>query len=452
MSERRGLSLRVRLLLLGLVAVAVTTIVVGVILYAASSLAANTALRRDARATADQVAELVRTGRLPRPIPVAGSQVVQVLDGDNRVVSASAAGDQLTALVTPDQLRRALRSPIRIDGARMTEQSPYLVVAERVTGRDRVVVVAVSTDELGRTARILRITLFAVLPVLLLVLAAISWRLIGATLRPVERLRAGAERISGTGDDERLPVPRSVDEIHALAVTLNSMLDRLAASRERQRAFLADVAHELRSPLTSMRTQLEVAQRLGESGELDHDLLVDVVRMSALVEDLLVMARLDSDAVPLPVTGPVDVAETLDRLRARYADASVEAEPGLVVELGDGELDRLLTNLMDNAFRHARSRVEVRARRHGDRVRVVVSDDGPGIPAQERNRMQQRFTRLDPARDRDSGGTGLGLAIVAALVERRGGRLLLGDAPQGGLAATLDLPAPLTLRRSSSER
>ncbi len=442
---RRGLSLRVRLLLLGVVAVAVTTVVVGVVLYGASSFAAGNALRRDARATADQVAELVRTGRLPRPIPVAGSQVVQVLDGQDRVVSATAAGDQLTALVTPDQLRRALRGPIRIDGARMTEQSPYLVVAERVAGRDRVVVVAVSTDELGRTARILRITLFAVLPVLLLVLAAISWRLIGATLRPVERLRAGAERISGAGDDERLPVPDSADEIHALALTLNSMLDRLAASRERQRAFLADVAHELRSPLTSMRTQLEVAQRLderlGESGDLDQGLLEDVIRMSALVEDLLVMARLDSDAVPLPPARAVDVGEVLDRLRIRYADATVETEPGLVVELGDGELDRLLTNLLDNAVRHAQTQVDVRARRVGDRVHVVVSDDGPGVPTEQRARMQERFTRLDPARDRDSGGTGLGLAIVATLLERRGGRLLLADAPGGGLAATLDLPA-----------
>jgi len=441
---RRGLSLRVRLLLLGLAAVTLTTVIGGVALYGVSSYAARAELRRDARATADQVAELVRTGRLPRPIPVAGAQVVQVLDGHGRVVSASADGDQLTAIVTTAQLRAALHGSVEVEGARMAAGASYLVVAEAVPERDRYVVVAESTDQVGRTARILRIVLFAILPVLLVVLAAISWRLIGATLRPVERLRAGAERISGSGYDERLPVPRSVDEIHALALTLNSMLDRLAGSRARQRAFLADVAHELRSPLTSMRTQLEVALRLDESGELERDLLEDVIRMSALVEDLLVMARLDSDEMPLPPAEPVEVSEALTRAATRHPGAGVRVETagesGLVVPLGPGELDRVLTNLVDNAVRHARSRVVVSAQQVADRVRITITDDGPGIPAGERDRMRERFTRLDPARGRDSGGTGLGLAIVAALVDRRGGRLLLDDAPEGGLVAVVELP------------
>lgn len=443
MSEpRRSLSLRARLLLLGLVAVTVATAIGGVVLYVASSAAANASLRRDARDAAGQVVELVRSGRLPNPIPVTGSPMVQVVDGHNRVVSASAGSDQLTAILTRDQLAQALHGSFRVAAARLAQSAPYVVVAEAVPGLDRYVVVAEPTDQLVRTARVLRVTLLAVLPVLLIILGAISWRLIGATLRPVERLRAGAERISGADHDERLPVPRSVDEIHALALTLNSMLDRLADSRARQRAFLADVAHELRSPLTSMRTQLEVAERLGEGDSLSREVLADVVRMSALVEDLLVVARLNSDAVPLPDAGPVELDEALEGLRARYADAGLafDAEPGLVVVLGAGELDRLLANLVDNANRHARSRVEVRARRRGERVRITVSDDGPGVPAADRDRMRERFTRLDPARDRGSGGTGLGLAIVTALLAKRGGRLLLDDAPDGGLAATLDLP------------
>lgn len=439
--SRRSLSLRARLLLLGLVAVTVATAIGGVVLYVASSAAANASLRRDARAAADQVVELVRSGRLPDPIPVTGSQMVQVVDSRNRVVSASAGSDRLTAILTSGQLAQALHGSIRVEASRLAQSAPYVVIAEAVPGLDRYVVVAQPTDQLARTAHVLRVTLLVVLPLLLVILGAISWRLIGATLRPVERLRAGAERISGADHDERLPVPRSVDEIHALALTLNSMLDRLADSRARQRAFLADVAHELRSPLTSMRTQLEVAERLGEGDSLSREVLADVLRMSALVEDLLVVARLDSDAVPLPDAGPVGLDEVLERMGARYAGAEldVEVEPGLVVLLGPGELDRLLANLVDNAVRHARSRVQVRARRQGDRVRITISDDGPGVPAAERDRMRQRFTRLDSARDRGSGGTGLGLAIVTALLAKRDGRLLLDDAPGGGLAATLDL-------------
>jgi signal transduction histidine kinase len=227
------------------------------------------------------------------------------------------------------------------------------------------------------------------------------------------------------------------------------MLDRLAASRERQRAFLADVAHELRSPLTSMRTQLEVAQRLGqrlgESDDLDQGLLEDVIRMSALVEDLLVMARLDSDAVPLPPAGPVDVADALGRASRRPVtgvpvEVAEELPDGLVVPLGPGELDRLLTNLVDNAVRHARSRVLLTAGRTPGGVWIAVDDDGPGIPEAERARMQERFTRLDGARARDSGGSGLGLAIVAALVERRAGRVALTTGGLGGLRVRVDFP------------
>lgn len=440
--QRRSLTLRARLLVLGLVAVTVATAVGGVVLYVASSAAANASLRRDARAAAEQVVELVRSGRLPDPIPVTGSQMVQVVDSRNRVVSASAGSDRLTAILTSSQLTRALHGSIRVEASRLAQSAPYVVIAEAVPGLDRFIVVAEPTDQLLRTAHVLRVTLLVVLPVLLVILGAISWRLIGATLRPVERLRAGAERISGADHDERLPVPRSVDEIHALALTLNSMLDRLADSRARQRAFLADVAHELRSPLTSMRTQLEVAERLGEGDALSREVLADVLRMSALVEDLLVVARLDSDAVPLPDAGPVELDAVLERQGARYAGAAldVDVEPGLVVLLGPGELDRLLANLVDNAVRHARSRVGVCARRHGDRVRITISDDGPGVPVAERDRMRQRFTRLDSARDRGSGGTGLGLAIVTSLLAKRDGRLLLDDAPSGGLAATLDLP------------
>ena len=150
----------------------------------------------------------------------------------------------------------------------------------------------------------LRNALLITFPLLLAGLAAVAWRVIGWTLRPVEELRVGAERISGAAREERLPVPPAADEIRALAVTLNGMLDRLSAARWRQRAFVADAAHELRSPLASIQAQLEVAERLGEGGALPAELLVDVHRLSALVEDLLLLARSDAD-----IRGPAKVSE-----------------------------------------------------------------------------------------------------------------------------------------------
>ena len=147
--------------------------------------------------------------------------------------------------------------------------------------------------------------------------------MIGRTLGPVEGLRAGAARISGTGRDERLPVPDTADEVHALAVTLNDMLDRLASSRERQRAFVADAAHELRSPLASMHTQLEVAQRLGEGGDLPADLLADVQRLSRMVEDLLLLARAGADAQAPSRRESFDALPLLADVAGRYAAAPV---------------------------------------------------------------------------------------------------------------------------------
>jgi signal transduction histidine kinase len=302
-----------------------------------------------------------------------------------------------------------------------------------------VVLVAQQLDQLERSARVLRRALLVTFPVLLVVLALIAWRVIGATLRPVEVLRAGAERISGSGRDDRLPVPDTDDEIGALARTLNSMLDRLSSSRERQRSFLADVAHELRSPLASMRTQLEVADQLGEGGDLVDGLHAETVRMAALVEDLLVLARLDADTAPLSGTVPVEVGSLLGTIAARYGDPRLvvhPVEPRDLGVLGDhDELVRVLANLVDNALRHASSRVEVCAERRGGRVALLVEDDGPGVPAEDRERVLQRFARLDDARDRDAGGSGLGLAIVRELLERRGDRLVLADSPLGGLRA-----------------
>jgi len=222
------------------------------------------------------------------------------------------------------------------------------------------------------------------------------------------------------------------------------MLDRLAASRGRQRAFVADAAHELRSPLTSMRTQLEVAQHLGESDELAADLLADVARLSTLVEDLLLLARAGGDSNHPPQRESIDVRALLIATAERYAAArvpvSVAEGPAVYANANADELRRVVANLVDNAVRHARSKIVLAVRAEGGGAVLTVVDDGPGIPAQDRERVFERFARLDDARDRDAGGTGLGLAIVRELLAGSQGSVSLQDNPSGpGLAAVVRL-------------
>ncbi|HYO39389.1 MAG TPA: HAMP domain-containing sensor histidine kinase [Nocardioidaceae bacterium] len=453
----QALTLRARLLLIGVSGLATAIAVGSFALYGVLTLVSYRTLDDDAAATAAEVVSLIEAGRLPNPIPVTGSQIVQVVDARDRVVSASFNADRLTALLLPEERSAALAGEHpEVSGSRIGLDSALRVTAVEAgpAGARRTVVVAQQFEDIEDSQRTLQLTLLATYPFLLAVLALIAWRVVGAALGPVEALRSAADRISGTGQDARLPVPSSGDEVHALAVTLNSMLDRLAASRARQRAFVADAAHELRSPLASMQTQLEIAERLGEGGEVSRDLRAEVLRMTALVEDLLVLARVDGDTRPHR-SEPVALRPLLAEVSERYAAARVPVALGEVPDvmvLGQHvELARLLANLVDNAVRHAASSVRLAARVDASpdlpeeppapaRVEVSVLDDGAGIPAPDRERVFERFTRLDDARARDAGGSGLGLAIVAELVRRNGGIVRLGDAPGGGLAVHVLLP------------
>ncbi|MEP7368081.1 MAG: HAMP domain-containing sensor histidine kinase [Dermatophilaceae bacterium] len=431
----------------GVAGVALALALGSVVLYAVLTVAVNGAVDDGALASARAVAAMVDDNTVPDPLPVSGSQVAQVVDGSGAVVRASASADRLTPLLRPPELTKALEGErISVPGARAGLGGTLRVIALRAgTAADpSTIIVGVPVNEVEQSQRVLRNTLLVTYPPLVLIMALIAWRVIGWTLRPVEVLRSGAARISGSDQDERLVVPESADEIRALALTLNDMLDRLAAARGRQRAFVADSAHELRSPLASMRTQLEVAQRLGEGGELATDLLADVTRLSALVEDLLLLARAGNDARPPTARESLDVGALLVATASRYGNARVpvSVDQGLVVyaTANATELARVLANLVDNAVRHAGSSVVLSARAEMGGVVLTVVDDGPGIPAGERERVFERFTRLDDARDRDAGGTGLGLAIVRELLRRSGGSISLQDNPGGpGLAAVIHL-------------
>ena len=413
--------------------------------------------------SATDIGALVDTGRLPDPVPVVGGSAeaqVQVLDATGRVTEASAGTDRLVALLTPDQLTRVRAGErLVIPGDRAVVNGPLRVVgvAAGPPGDPQTVLVAVDLGDVRQAGRLLAIGMLVGGPLLLSVLAAVSWWVIGWTLRPVEGLRRGAAEITGAGSTGRLPLPDSRDEIHRLAVTLNDMLARIEAASTQQRAFVSDAAHELRSPLASLRTQLEVAARLHDPGaELAADLLLDVERLGRLVGDLLLLARLDERGRGGPAGAthrcvPVDLAELAAATVRRYTAARVPVtltsaaptpepttapttaptpEPTTAPTLlADPEaLDRVLSNLVDNAVRHAASHVTVEVRAKRSTAWVAVVDDGPGIPAADRDRVFARFTRLDTARARDSGGAGLGLAIVAELVRANNGTITLSDA------------------------
>ncbi|MEV5691678.1 sensor histidine kinase [Micromonospora globbae] len=443
-------------MVIGVLGLSVGLALGGVVLLAVLGYALQRSVDADATRTAEAVARLAAEDALPDPLPVAGGQVrVQVVDAQGRIRAASIDADRLVPMVRPDRLDPDRRERLVVSGERVGLAGPVRVVTVPAgTAADPLtVLVAKSLADVRHSTHVVRTILLVSFPLLVGVLAAVAWRVVGATLRPVEALRRGAEEITGRAGPERLPVPASRDEVHRLAVTLNGMLDRLESARQRQRAFVADAAHELRSPVTNIRTELEVAQRLGDRTDwaaVTESLLADTERLSRLVDDLLLLARLDEAAgrgaarSGPAATGPVELGELLTVTASRYPSPPVEVTPpgAPLWTVGDpDELRRVLTNLLDNAVRHARTRVVLAAAPAGAYHLVTVTDDGPGIPAADRERVFDRFTRLDDARARDAGGAGLGLAIVRELVRRAGGTVSLDDADGPGLRVSLRLPA-----------
>ena len=445
-------------MIIGLVGVGTALIMGGLAFFGALTFSVNRTLDNEALASAEAVAAMVNENKLPSPIPVSGAQVVQVVDSQQRVIGGSVTADRLTPLLRSTELTTALGGEaVVLDGARLGMSEPVRVRAIQAGPASAPVSVIVGLpygDVLAaRTA--LRNALLVTFPLLLGGLAVIAWRVIGWTLRPVEQLRAGAEeisrtrRIGGPAERERLPVPPAADEIRALAITLNEMLDRLAETQNAN-ADCADAAHELRSPLASVQAQLEVAQRLGEGGTLPVDLMVDVKRLSGLVEDLLLLARADADTRPPARLAAVDARDLVAELTMTYRHARVpvtlQADEPVIIMCAAEELRRAISNVLDNAVRHAKTRVEVTTSVDHDQAVISVSDDGPGIQREDRERVFERFTRLDDSRGRSSGGTGLGLAIVRELVTRAGGTVALAAArPPWQTRAELRLPlAPIT--------
>ncbi|MFC8346805.1 sensor histidine kinase [Streptomyces sp. NPDC057280] len=274
-------------------------------------------------------------------------------------------------------------------------------------------------------------------PLLLCVVAAVTWLVTRRALRPVEDIRREMAEITASEDlARRVPEPDTHDEVARLARTTNATLAALEASVERQRRFVADASHELRSPIASLRTQLEVAAAHPELLDLD-GAVEDTVRLQRLAADLLLLARLDAGEGP--GARRVDLGEVARR-EARGRDGVSVAAEAVEVIGSRGQLERVLGNLLDNAQRHARSAVTVSVRRDGAWAVAEVADDGDGVAAADRERIFERFVRLDEARSRDDGGAGLGLAIARDVAARHGGTLTVRDAPAGGALFALRLP------------
>jgi signal transduction histidine kinase len=329
------------------------------------------------------------------------------------------------------------------------DDDQYLVVTDDATTGDQRygISVAASLEEVDDTTAALVTPLLVGLPLLLLLVGGTTWVVVTRALAPVERIRREVEEITGDRLDRRVPEPRSRDEIHRLARTMNQMLGRLEDSRIRQQQFVADASHELRSPLAGIRQAAEVAHAhpgaLGE-GELADAVLAESARMQRLVEQLLLLTRAD-DGLITRVRTDVD----LDDLA--LAEARRTKRAGLVVDTagisggrvrGDPmSLAQAVRNLVDNAARHAESRVAVAVRSSGGHVELSVADDGAGILADQRERVFERFVRLDEARARDAGGSGLGLAIVKEIVTAHGGTVEVTAADLGGARFVVRLPA-----------
>ncbi|MFG2127549.1 sensor histidine kinase [Streptomyces sp. NPDC048751] len=276
-------------------------------------------------------------------------------------------------------------------------------------------------------------------PLLLGVVAGVTWLVTRRALRPVEGIRREMAAITASEDlARRVPEPDTHDEVARLARTTNATLAALEASVARQRRFVADASHELRSPIASLRTQLEVG--VAHPGLLDVPGAVeDTVRLQQLAADLLLLARLDAGERRGDTR--VDLGALAREGATGRAGVTVEAAEGVEVAGSRGQLERVLANLLDNARRHAREAVSVTVRREGGRAVLEVADDGDGVPEGERERVFERFVRLDAARSRDDGGAGLGLAIARDVAVRHGGTLTVRDAPTGGALFELRLPS-----------
>lgn len=442
---RAGIRGRVTAVAVAIVAVTVIVTAVAVALMVYFSLRAGVDASLTARAAS--VAEQISAGSLPRviPGPPEDTSLVEVLGPDGAIVAAT---DEIIG-------EKAFLAPPTTSSARVstTTSSPldnaiYRVRAQQVSlpQGDGWILVASSLEPARSATETVVLALAVTLPVVLAVAGVVVWRSVGKALAPIHRMTQRAAAIGAHDLSARIVVPETHDEVGDLAVALNAMLDRLEDSAERLAQFTDDASHELRGPLASMRAEVDVT--LAHPEAIDAALALRAVsaqidRISQLAEDLLVLAR--SAAPPSQALVDLDdlVRAEAHRLRAAgVASVSVRLEDAARVHGSARDLARVLRNLGDNAARYATTAVDLRVTSDVDAV-VTVRDDGPGVPAADRERIFDRFVRLEPSRSADEGGFGLGLSIARRVTEAHGGTLTAGRRADGLPGAQFELRLPL---------
>ncbi|GAW48966.1 ATPase domain-containing protein [Nocardioides sp. PD653] len=387
------------------------------------------AARQQAHDLASQIASSTPSGALNTG---EGDQsLVQIVDAQGRVIASSPSvdGEQPIVSAQPDV---GTTQTLVTDSLPIGEGSNFVVVAQGARTPDGpvTILVAESLELVSESTAIVVGLLVVGYPLVLAAVGGTSYWLVGRALAPVEQLRRRVASIHGTSKaTERVPVPDTHDEISRLAETMNAMLDRLHVASQSQRQFVADASHELRSPLATIRAVHEIAALHPEAQEWDQagqEVLGELDRVDRLVADMLLLARADERGIPLTLE-EVDLDDILrqeaDRLgRVHSLDVALHAPPVRAVA-DRHQLARAVRNLTDNAARHCHSRIELRLTEADDSATIEVIDDGPGIPLADRDRVFERFVRLDQSRARTQGGTGLGLPIAREIAQSLGGTL-----------------------------
>lgn len=435
MASRPWRSVRARTTLGATLVVAIALLIGAFSFYGILSSSIHDSTERAAEQRLDELA-----GRLDGPggrgVDSLEDEIVQIIgrDGTVRAASEDARDDLGSASLPVADHPRTLS----IDG------HAHLVVSDDLDN-DETLVLAVPVDDDAETLSTVAVLLAVALPLLLLLVAITTWLVVGRALRPVTRIRQEVDGISAERLHRRVEVPASADEIAALASTMNRMLDRLDSSATAQRRFVSDASHELRSPLATIRQHAELAQAHPATtsiGELAEVVSEEGLRLQGIVESLLLLARLDEGGGAHQE--PVDLDDLalgeVRRLRARGVDVDGSGIRAARVEGDPRLLGQLARNLADNAVRHAAGRVAISVIPEGSWVFVTVEDDGSGVPDDERDRIFERFVRLDEARSRDAGGSGLGLAIVKGIAAASGGTVSVDASRWGGARFVVTLP------------
>ncbi|WP_326824268.1 sensor histidine kinase [Streptosporangium sp. NBC_01756] len=436
MITRKSRSVRTRLTLVAVAVAALGGLLVTAVLTFSLYKMANGLRTNEVAGAVLDIIQLDRRAETPVVLPQGDAAGVQVLDSAGRVVASTASltgAPRMADFTPPDGKARADREVCDIPAF---PGRCMVVVAFRVYRPQGDLLVYSADDVVPWYVQPEVFALFVGASLLFTALAGFgTYHLVTRALRPVNDISDNLAEITATDFGKRVPVPRARDEVRHLAETINQTLDRLEAAAEQQRRFASDASHDLRSPLTAMRAQVEEALLYPEDTDWDAKaaaMLGSLDRLQAIVSDLLMLTRLDAGTPA--VKERIDLSDLLrDELdrRPRRVPVIRKLTAGLVMEGDRLRLSRLLTNLLDNAERHTASRITVSTAEEDGMAVLEVLDDGEGVPRDQWEIVFRRFTRLDASRSRDAGGTGLGLAIAREIAQAHGGTLGLAESSQG---------------------